>query len=421
MKKLAVAISVYDKFEDVKILVDIFRENWKGDYDICVCSSHPDAARHLSDCNIDKLLSIADIPFNPTVPSESGTPRMTMRVMDSIRKSCGYCSETQAGYTIHLHADGYPLSWDRLELLLERMRLERKYFAARGFGFGYYNQYEPVGHFDDMFFVFDNRFAREKSLWEFGLMDFLPHKISIHGFLAMLILARVGIKNFWHYGDERETAFWDGTMPWRLSTPMYFLPEYHFLHVNCGCFPHNLGQYLKASYLKRFGLTRGRAIGRFLESWRMEEASFREQLYQMENNLFTFFSGRGLHYLRSYWYGRDYGQIQSAVDHYHRLSFEGKLRWLWRSHLTQLKHVAKGWLKTYAWKRLGRFFDGWQHFDGVGSGRLDEIYHRKLQLCFPGIEETQGYSFDCSSRGKRLDNAPPSRVPLIGTHCDPTN
>ncbi|MXR51001.1 hypothetical protein GRX03_05185 [Halovenus sp. WSH3] len=35
----AVSISLYDKFVDLSILVDVIRHNWEGDYYISVCSN----------------------------------------------------------------------------------------------------------------------------------------------------------------------------------------------------------------------------------------------------------------------------------------------------------------------------------------------------------------------------------------------
>ena len=42
----AIAISVYDKFDEVKILVDIIRENWEHKYFITLCYyNHPERGR----------------------------------------------------------------------------------------------------------------------------------------------------------------------------------------------------------------------------------------------------------------------------------------------------------------------------------------------------------------------------------------
>ena len=82
--KHSIAISLYDKFEEVKLLVDIIRENWEQDYIITVCCNHPDGKRQLSDLAIDTYVQGDPIPYYP------GKPRMNLRyrAIDCIRKDC---------------------------------------------------------------------------------------------------------------------------------------------------------------------------------------------------------------------------------------------------------------------------------------------------------------------------------------------
>src|SRR3972149_6156494 len=149
VKDLAIAISVYDKFQDVKLLSDLFRKNWPGSYDLVVCSSHPQAASRLADCDIDELLSTENLPMDgpgSSDPRVSPRARLWVRVIDSIRKACGRCADrAEAPFTLHLHADACPLSWPKLRRLAERMQRHGKWFAARGEGFGFYAVNEPGG------------------------------------------------------------------------------------------------------------------------------------------------------------------------------------------------------------------------------------------------------------------------------------
>ena len=59
----AIAISVYDKFDEVKILVDIIRENWEHKYFITLCCNHPEGENHLGALLIDSYVQGDPIPY----------------------------------------------------------------------------------------------------------------------------------------------------------------------------------------------------------------------------------------------------------------------------------------------------------------------------------------------------------------------
>ncbi len=390
MKDFAVAISVYDKFEDVKILADIFRKNWKGNFHIVVCSSHPSAETHLAGCDIDELLHIENIPFSPAQFSQDQKQmHLTLRVVDSIRKACDRASRSEAPYTLHLHADSLPLSWPHLRSLGEAMRGRGKVFAARGYGFGYYVHDAPVGDFDDMFFVFDNAYAKTKRLWDFELVDFLPHKVSMHGFLALWGLARVGVRRFWHYSQQKDAVHWDGkpvVRSWLNSAhPMYFDPKYCFLHLHQDGFPDDLGPRLKAYYLKKYELTCGEALGTFLHKWDKNPGDLLDELRDVEERQRAFFHRWGLEY-----HGRDLARKERMIKEYERRGPGGKLMWLAARHRAQLRRhvgrivhgrVIRGWIYRY---RYG---------DMVWPSRLDALYRDLYHDDPNGPDELRDFPF----------------------------
>jgi hypothetical protein len=393
MKDFAIAISVYDKFQDVRLLCDLLRKNWPGDYHIAVCSSHPGAASALADCDIDELLSTADMPVGDggaRDPRVSPRARLWVKVIDSIRTVCGHCAvRSEAPYTLHIHADACPLSWPKLAQLAETMKRHGKRFAARGEGFGFYTVNEPLGGFDDMFFVVDNAFAREARLWDFDPFDFLPHKISIHGVLAILGLTRVGIRRFYHYGSHTQAVYWDGKPvvlhPLNSAHPMYFDPENDFLHIHESGFPGDLGVRLKAYYLVRFGITRGQHVEEFLGKWEMPERELFDELAESEARLRSFFLSRGI---SPAGYGRNFDDMTALKDGFERLPLPGKGRWLWRMHLQQ----AKGTVATLARRRLmrGRVHRD-RYPDTIWPARLDALY----DAAFSGVpRERRDFSFD---------------------------
>jgi hypothetical protein len=400
LKDLAVAISVYDKFEEVKILVDIFRENFGGQFDIIVCSSHADPASHLEHCDIDDLLKTDNIPLDrQTMSAEQFHSFFFMRVIDSIRKSCGRAACSDAPYTLHTHADGFPLSWPRIQSLISAMKRNQQYFAARGYGFGFYSHDAPFGAFDDMFFFFNNRHARDQDLWGFDLIDYLPHKISVHGLLAMLGLSKVGLRHFFHYATWSNATHWDGQSvflsPFNSAHPMYIDILYDFVHIHDHGFPNGLGPRLRAYFLTKHGLTKGPAIRRFLEKWDTSggDALFLE-LRQLEDSLNGFFSTRGL---SSKKYGRDFGTMTRIVRDYRNLRRSQRVRWILGQHVAQYKNAIRPHYNKHIRYRPYRRIHG----DTIWPASLDEFYTNELHIDSLGVDEFQGVSLDATKTGER--------------------
>lgn len=345
MTDLAVAISVYDRFEDVRILTDIVRHNWPGRFRIFVCSSHPDAARQLSGAEIDDLLEVGKIPFDSSTADRQRT-HLTMRVLDSLRTLGARCAESDAAFMLHLHADAYPLSWLKLEQLLGRIRRTGVAFAARGDGWGFYTSREPLGAFDDMFFLVDNRVAARERFWDFDLCDFLPHRINMHGALALLALTRLGLTRVLHYASNLELEYWDRQpvvqAPLNSSIPMSYHREFAFLHIHENAFPGDLGWQLKAHYLRSHHSTTGPALRTFLRHWNMSSEELMASLQSAEDTRRRFFARRGIGWLSLENFGRDCSAMDGAIAAYQESGLIARTRWLARRHVSQIRHR---WLK----------------------------------------------------------------------------
>lgn len=376
MNDLAIAISVYDRWQDVRILVDLIRANWPGRYYIAVCSSHPDPAPHLADCAIDQLLTVGAYSMEgPPIlnPRVAPRARLWVRVIESVRKLGDHCARSSgAPYTVHLHADAVPLSWPKLRGIAETLARDGKCFAARGEGFAFYTVNEPVGGFDDMFFLFENAFARETALWELDPFDFLPHKISIHGLLAILGLTRVGLQRFYHYASHHEAIHWDGkpnlVHPFNSAQPMYFDPRYAFLHIHEDAFPDHLAHYLKAYYLRRFGITKGKTLARFLATWAMPETALFAALAAMERRCHRFFRCRGLTPTP---YGRNFDRMAAMRERYIHLPWYGKVQWLFERHVNQVKDLLSKAIRRRVMR--GRIYRD-RYLDTVWPDDLDALY-----------------------------------------------
>jgi hypothetical protein len=264
----AIAISLYDKFEELEILIEILRENFSGRYLIAVCSNHPDAARKLSKLPIDAFVPGRPIHFDAALPWDTLRPLIVCRSTDTVQRSCRAAIELGAESVCHVHCDAWPLSENALRQHFAAVEGDSRIrFSACGFGFGAYAQDTPVGSIDDHFFFFCARTAAETKLFEFDPLEMLPHKTSVHGILCLQILAKLGLSRFRLYDDQAHCEVWPGRhkeLPYFPVKPSAMDRARGFLHVHRQSFPEQLGQALQASYLREWGLTQGAAIDRFL-------------------------------------------------------------------------------------------------------------------------------------------------------------
>jgi len=280
----AIAISVYDKFDEARLLVDIIRENWLDDYLITVCCNHHNGEQELGDLPIDAYIQGDPVPYNQSKPIAN----LTYRVVDTIRKSCRSAISLKPRTVMHVHSDAWPLREDAFRNLIEEMYERGAYAAGRGLGFGFCRGDCPLGHLDDMFFLFDASFADSVDLFGIRPLGFLPHWQTVHGILSAVVMVKVGLDRFYHYDDHTSLVLWPGkpkVMPYERAKPVIFDESRAFLHVHRGSFPENYGKHIQAIYLMQEGLTKGRHIEAFLEKWYRKPAQVFAELDNLEADL----------------------------------------------------------------------------------------------------------------------------------------
>jgi hypothetical protein len=265
-----IAISVYDKFEELAMLVDIIRQNFSDKYLIAVCCNHPHGERYISKQDIDGYVQGRDIYFSPELSWSQARALLVCRSTDTVQRSCNKVIELGADVVMHIHCDAWPLNESKLNEHFALISEQSKKFVARGYGFGFYGRDVPLGRIDDHFFFFDAPYLREVNFFKFDPLEMLPHKLSIHGILSVQILAKVGMKNFLLYHDQSCCECWPGQekyLPWYPVKPSSYDPVRHFLHVHRQSYPEDWGQRLQALYLRQNGITIGNTIKVFLEQY----------------------------------------------------------------------------------------------------------------------------------------------------------
>ena len=269
-KKIGIAISLYDKFEELAVLIDIIRKNWSGKYILSVCSNHPNPEPHIKGLDIDVFTKGQDIVYNNTLKGIRKRVNIMSRVVDCIQKSCKGANNAGAEYVMHLHTDAWPLEEKKILEIIDYMEKNKKEVAFRGLGFSKYRHDCPNGHADDMFFIYNVKAMQEKRFLDFNPLAMLVHKNSIHGLLSLMLVSRIGIENTYHYDNHSNLLYWDGKKhPGDIERvkPSIFDPEHKFLHVHVQGFPEKYGLSVQAMYLKRYGLTKGEYIQKFIEKY----------------------------------------------------------------------------------------------------------------------------------------------------------
>lgn len=283
-----IAISVYDKFEELAILVDIIRQNFSDKYLVAVCCNHPQGESHISKLDIDAYVQGQDIYFSPKLPWSQARPLIVCRSTDTVQRSCTKAIELGADVVMHIHCDAWPLNESKLDEHFALVSEGSKKFAARGYGFGFYGSDVPIGRIDDHFFFFDAAYLKEVGFFDFNPLDMLPHKLSIHGILCVQILVKVGLKKFLLYHDQSGCQCWPGQekyLPWYPVKPSSYDPVRHFLHVHRQSYPEDWGEQLQAFYLRQNGVTKGNTIRAFVERCTMPDRQLIELLNVEYNNL----------------------------------------------------------------------------------------------------------------------------------------
>lgn len=283
---IGVAISLYDKFDDLAILAEILRENFEENYFISVCCNHPDGKEEIEKRNIDidVYTQGADIEYVPTDDRKEKKAHLHSRILDTFQKSCKGTLEGDTEYILHLHADAWPLTEEGMHKVIDKMESNDKKVAARGKGFGLRSKNFWAGHVMDQFTFFDREFAEETEFFEFEPLDMMPIA-GVHTALPILLIGRVGVSNVLLYDDMTEDLYYNKETflrPTACPRPSIFVPEYDFLHVHQQGYPDSYGEKIQAHYLREFDLKNGENISNLLKEHTETLEDIQPELESME-------------------------------------------------------------------------------------------------------------------------------------------
>lgn len=250
MTKIGFAISLYDKFDDLEILVDIIR-SWKKKYIISVCCSKTDFIPEIRHLDIDVVCqprTVAQLGMHNN--SKKNKYAQNIRCTENVRASC----ENLRGcdYGVHLHSDCWFLNEEKLLELVNWVEHNKIKVATRGHGLA--ESFHPMrqavfGSVDDHAIIWNVPWCKKHYVWDFKPEAMLYHRYGVHTQLGLVFGVKVGLDNWKYYPHTSLDAFGNKT---RSLSPVNYDSVNEIIHVNVGALPGSWGRSIQHSYLKMY-------------------------------------------------------------------------------------------------------------------------------------------------------------------------
>ncbi len=364
-----IAVSLYDKFDDLKILIDIVRDNWNDDYFISVCSNHPDAHKKAGSSveRVDHFEKGAQIRYDNTTKGPRGGNNLSFRIYNCLRTACRPAIKNKnVKYVMHVHSDAWPLDESKFVDIVNEMKGKDSSVAFSSISHMFVEEYPPGG-FEDNFIVFDAEDAIKEGLFQLAAVDLPP--TWVHKIIPMICISKFGWKNMLQYSNGSEREHWDGKPSAELKNdarPMFVNEKWGQLHLAREDFNSKLGKKLQAYYLNKYNLVKGANIGVILEKYLIKEDELFESLNNYMDNLNKKLSPYGLTLGD---FGRD---VRAVKEFLHEKGFKDKLRTI---VIRKVQHDA---LKE-AFRGLYVFMRGLAKIvvnEGESSNKLESGYNK---------------------------------------------
>lgn len=204
MKKLGIAISVYDKVEQTIRAINYIYE-WKIPYEIKIKVG---SANELTLNSLKKKFnSISIIKINTLKVLKTNflnlrKNSLRIRQRDSINQ---LVTSMDTEYTVHFHGDAFITKPNELLNIINLMIKKKKYVAFRGLGINKKTTKTYFGDIDDHFIIFNNDEIKKRNLFKsqnfFSISSLLLNKINIESYLSWRINKKFNLNELYHYDD----------------------------------------------------------------------------------------------------------------------------------------------------------------------------------------------------------------------------
>jgi hypothetical protein len=270
--KIGVAVSVYDKFEELRILLDILNSFASVNQVVVIRNdkaSNNDFIKYKIIENCTKVLEIDTYKFLKTSPIKNES--ITARIWESQRQGLLELSEDN-DFVIHTHSDGWVLNEFKLLNIIDLISKSNKVMAFRGPGLSYRNSKgEILGKLDDHFYILKGSFLKESNFIRRSPLSLPIDLLNIHGILAFWIHAEISFEKTIHYEDFTKVSDWEGKIIDYSKTnapmlrPLLFSDEYLLVHIHQSDFDFNFGKNFQAYYLEKYLDKKSKFINTFIK------------------------------------------------------------------------------------------------------------------------------------------------------------
>ncbi|EGU40417.1 hypothetical protein [Vibrio splendidus] len=271
--KIGLVISVYNKLEELEVLLNLSRIcNFNEVLIVCENDAPLDDISKLKEKIPFDIEVVASTEFKSSDNKFEFYQSITPRVWEAQRKGIIRLAES-VDYIMHTHSDGWILNKDFPLQLATKMMTENYDFAYRGVGITYQNPIgSPTGTIDDHFYMVSSKLVNKSLFIRKSLPDYLPGFFNIHGILSTWIISEVGVSNSFHYDDTREWLNWDGSnRNYKIGNPLraYVKNEkLGLIHCHADDFPENAGKAIQANDLNKYReLADDPEISKFIEKY----------------------------------------------------------------------------------------------------------------------------------------------------------
>lgn len=198
-RKIGVAISVFNKVEEVSTNVNIIRKHWKCNNNafISICCNDPLSIEKIRTLDVDAVALGDNIPSSPK-------PNLRRRQFDCIKKSF---TNNKADYVVHWHADAFALDGHIIEEHYNKMQNNNFEVSFRGRGLDYRSDKNLYGDVDDHFLFLSNKAINSKI---FNIdPNVYVQSCNVESFLSYMVKTTFDSSKIWHYDDMSQNLIGD--------------------------------------------------------------------------------------------------------------------------------------------------------------------------------------------------------------------
>lgn len=257
-KKIGFCISVYDKFEETRILIELIR-NYSFINEIILLRNDNVNQEEFEKYEIQSLCDrvVENSKYRYLKGDKtSNEASITARIWEAQRTGMLIAAQKN-DIVIHTHADGWLLKENFLFEVCEKFEKHNLDFAFRGPGLSYRNNKgELLGKLDDHFYIVASSKIKKSIFLQKEVFELPIDCLNIHGILAFWLTAEFEVSKTWHYDDFTEVLNWMGQkimveneIP--MLRPLHYTEKQSILHIHRKDFINErLAKELQAYYLR---------------------------------------------------------------------------------------------------------------------------------------------------------------------------